>query len=424
MSFSERVLDHAIDWIREDLVRAGKGQATSGEPSAPWAEAIQGTSRRFRLAKWTSVNNMANGLSRALEGLAFTDRKVKSSTLDGMSAAWLEVLKLDDVVKRLKDTWRKALGTVQISDTEFEFSADGEMIRAVGTVPEIDQAVPVAVTPFSDDDNAKPLAPKARTLAARNGYYVLGLAEVALATLVVVFRLTPKERVHSVLVNLMVDSVDGATGRDRRYCVLSVQVTRQEFEELDLARVDPLLCIRSLKAVVPRGRGEILPVRPIINFDKADRRIVDANDIVPELNSRPNLMELTPTEFEGLIQNLFTAIGLDTHQTQASRDGGVDCIAYDSRPIFGGKIIIQAKRYKNVVGVSAVRDLYGTMMNEGASKGILVTTSHYGAATFEFAKNKPLELLEGAHLLQLLKEHTGVDAKIVVPEDWIDPAPE
>ena len=60
--------------------------------------------------------------------------------------------------------------------------------------------------------------------------------------------------------------------------------------------------------------------------------------------------------------------------TQASRDGGVDAIAFDPDPIRGGKIVIQAKRYAYTVGVSAVRDLYGTLMNEGATKGILVTT--------------------------------------------------
>ena len=106
--------------------------------------------------------------------------------------------------------------------------------------------------------------------------------------------------------------------------------------------------------------------------------------------------------------------------TQASRDGGVDCVAYDPRPIFGGKVVIQAKRYKNTVGVSAVRDLFGTVQNEGASKGILVTTSGYGTASFKFAKGKPLELLDGANLLYLLSEHAKIDAKIVMPEDWVD----
>src|SRR6266702_5905959 len=107
-----------------------------------------------------------------------------------------------------------------------------------------------------------------------------------------------------------------------------------------------------------------------------------------------------------------------------SRDGGVDCVAYDTRPICGGKVVIQAKRYKHTVGVSAVRDLFGTLQNEGASKGILVTTSGYGKSSFEFAAGKPLELLSGTHLLYLLSEHAGVEAKIEMPENWQDPLPD
>jgi restriction system protein len=86
--------------------------------------------------------------------------------------------------------------------------------------------------------------------------------------------------------------------------------------------------------------------------------------------------------------------------------------------------VIQAKRYKNTVGVSAVRDLFGTVQNEGASKGILITTSGFGKASFEFANGKPLELLDGSNLLFLLNEHAGIEAKIEVPEDWQDPRPD
>jgi restriction system protein len=114
-------------------------------------------------------------------------------------------------------------------------------------------------------------------------------------------------------------------------------------------------------------------------------------------------------------------MGLEARQTQASRDGGVDCVAFDSRPIFGGKVVIQANRYKNTVGVSAVRDLYGTVQNEGASKGILVTTSGYGQSSYQFANNKPLELIDGANLLYLLAEHAGVEARIAAPDGWRDP---
>lgn len=135
-------------------------------------------------------------------------------------------------------------------------------------------------------------------------------------------------------------------------------------------------------------------------------------------------MALTPSEFESLISNLFQKMGLETRLTQASRDGGVDCVAYDPRPIFGGKVVIQAKRYKHTVGVSAVRELFGTVQNEGASKGILVTTSGYGKAAFDFAEGKPLELLSGSHLLYLLAEHAGIEARIDMPQNWVDPVPD
>ncbi|MFX6759735.1 restriction endonuclease, partial [Acinetobacter baumannii] len=80
-------------------------------------------------------------------------------------------------------------------------------------------------------------------------------------------------------------------------------------------------------------------------------------------------MELTPGQFEQLVANLFQKMGLETKLTRTHKDGGVDAVAFDTRPITGGKIVIQAKRYSHTVGVSAVRDLYGTLQHEGANKG-------------------------------------------------------
>lgn len=109
-------------------------------------------------------------------------------------------------------------------------------------------------------------------------------------------------------------------------------------------------------------------------------------------------------------------MGFEAKLTRSSRDGGIDVAAFDPRPIVGGKVVIQAKRYKNVVGVEAVRDLYGSMINEGAGKGILVTTSHYGADAYNFAKDKPIELIDGGGLLYHLKQN-GYEARIIFPQD-------
>jgi restriction system protein len=252
--------------------------------------------------------------------------------------------------------------------------------------------------------------------------YASVVAQMAVRTLHELFEADRGEKLETLVFNGYVDTIDPATGRPITPHLVTVRVSREAFLELDLRNVEPLACLKGLNASVSRNPADLTPVRPVLDFNMVDPRFVQESDVLSTLDTRPNLMELTPSEFESLITNLFEKMGLETRQTQASRDGGVDCVAYDARPILGGKVVIQAKRYKNTVGVSAVRDLFGTMQNEGASKGILVTTSGYGKSSFNFADGKPLELLSGTNLLYLLAEHAGIEARIQAPEDWVDPA--
>lgn len=263
-----------------------------------------------------------------------------------------------------------------------------------------------------------------RPMPQRRALYASVVAQTTLRTLHEVFVADAKKYVDTIAFNGHVNAVDKGTGQQVYPCIVTVRTTRDAFERLNLANVDPLACLKTLSASVSPSPSELVPVRPVLAFNMVDPRFVEEADVLSTLDQRPNLMELSPTEFESLITNLFEKMGLETRQTQASRDGGVDCVAFDPRPIFGGKVVIQAKRYKNTVGVSAVRDLFGTMQNEGASKGILVTTSGYGKASFDFANGKPLELLAGSNLLYLLEQHAGVTAKIEVPDTWKDPVPD
>jgi len=56
---------------------------------------------------------------------------------------------------------------------------------------------------------------------------------------------------------------------------------------------------------VSRTPTELSPVRPVIEFDMVDPRYIHESDVLSALDERPNLMELTPSEFESLITNLF-----------------------------------------------------------------------------------------------------------------------
>jgi restriction system protein len=262
---------------------------------------------------------------------------------------------------------------------------------------------------------------KARPARERQQLYKSVVAQVTVRTIHELFEADRAGLVETIVFNGHVETINAATGKTERPCLVTVRTTRDAFLDRDFARINAEACLIDLSASLSKSPAELVPVRPVLEFNMVDPRFVEEADVLSGLDQRPNLMELKPGEFESLITNLFTKMGLETRMTQPSRDGGVDCVAYDNRAIFGGKVIIQAKRYKNTVPVSAVRDLFGTVHNEGATKGILVTTSGYGKASFDFANDKPLELLSGTNLIYLLKEHAQVDAKIEPPEHWADP---
>jgi restriction system protein len=264
----------------------------------------------------------------------------------------------------------------------------------------------------------------ARPIAQSRALYNSIVAQMAIRTLHVVFAADVDHVLSTVVLNCFVDTVDPPTGQRVQPTLLSVRTSADIFAHLDLSHVDPVACVKGLNAHVSRSPHELVAVKPIVEFNMVDPRFIASTDVLAQLDQRPNLAELTPGEFEALITNLFEKMGLETRLTQASRDCGVDCVAWDTRPVLGGKVIVQAKRYKHTVGVSAVRDLYGTVHNEGAAKGILVSTSGYGKSAYEFAQNKPLELITGSNLLFLLEEHTGLKAKIEFPETWVDPVPD
>ena len=223
--------------------------------------------------------------------------------------------------------------------------------------------------------------------------------------------------IQSVVFNGFVTAINKANGHEQRVCVLSLQASKADILSLDLKNIDPKTCFKSMKGVSAAKLADITPIQPVLTFNKKDKRFIEGKEI--KMNSGTNLASMDWEDFEHLVRELFemefSKNGGDVKVTQASRDGGVDAIAFDPDPIRGGKIVIQAKRYTNTVGVAAVRDLYGTVINEGANTGILITTSDYGHDSYEFAKDKPLKLLNGGHLLALLQKN-GMKGYINIQE--------
>jgi len=243
--------------------------------------------------------------------------------------------------------------------------------------------------------------------------------KITLRTIHELFEADAANALDAISCNGWIKAINKATGKEENNCILSIQVKKSEFLEIDLANVDPKTCFKNLKGVASSKLSTLTPVQPILQVSKVDKRFVESYEVANKIDTSTNLAAMDWEDFEHLIRELFEkefqTNGGEVKVTQASRDGGVDAIAFDPDPIRGGKIVIQAKRYTNTVGVAAVRDLYGTIVNEGATKGILVSTADYGPDAYGFAKGKPLTLLNGSNLLHLLEKH-GHHAKIDLRE--------
>lgn len=259
-----------------------------------------------------------------------------------------------------------------------------------------------------------------KTVAFMNQQYENVIYQIVLQSLYLVFMHDQKTNfIDSIILNGKVNTIDKATGSRIDPYILSVSVKKSDFEKLNLETIDPKAWFKSSKGVSASKIAIVTPVAPIAMIDREDSRFIKGYNVMHTIDNSMNLAAMDWQDFENLIRELFAEEfninGGEVKITQASRDGGVDAVAFDPSPIRGGKIVIQAKRYTNVVGVSAVRDLYGTVLNEGAMKGILITTSNYGNDAYKFAQGKPLTLLNGANLLSMLEKH-GHRARIDLKE--------
>lgn len=290
---------------------------------------------------------------------------------------------------------------------DLEMRSDSKMILVSYSVPALD-AMP-RLREVTYVASREEMREKDLTDAQARNLYDSVLYQICLRTVHEILESDYAGTVASAVFNGYVTAIDPTNGKVATTCILSLQVTRDEFDDLDLAKVEPKACFKALKGVGSSKLHSMAAVAPIMEMSRTDARFVSSREVTGLLDESVNLATMDWEDFEHLTREIFEAEfrshGGEVKVTQSSRDGGVDAIAFDPDPIRGGKIVIQAKRYTNTVSVAAVRDLYGTVMNEGATKGILVTTSDYGPDAYRFAKDKPLTLMNGSNLLHLLEKH-------------------
>ncbi|MEU4114911.1 restriction endonuclease [Kitasatospora sp. NPDC028055] len=239
----------------------------------------------------------------------------------------------------------------------------------------------------------------ARPATERKALYREVLAQSALRVAAELFRADRDGMLDSVVVNGFVLGIDPATGREAERFLSTLTATRAEFSGLALDRVAPVECFQ--------GLGGKLSARPErLDEVKPDRLPESVGGSMAGRfgDEEPDLFEMDPLDFEDLIAELFRLRGFRVMTTARSGDVGVDVVAEDLDPVTGGKIVIQAKRYRKTVPPTAVRDLESTVRHHGAIKGILVTTAGFGKGSYSYIEGKPLTLVSGPELVELLAD--------------------
>lgn len=261
-----------------------------------------------------------------------------------------------------------------------------------------------------DEDKATP-----RPARETGELYRSVISQVALLAIRDVFMADP--HLESVAFNGRVPAINPATGRDEDRYLISLDVARAEFEALVLDRVTPDDCVRALHAIVSKHPYELEGVEPIVDFDLKKYRLAQSIDVVATLDSRPDLLQMDPDHFEHLTRQVFEALGLEGWNTEHSYDDGVDAVMMNKTVAVGGLTIVQSKRYKNAIGVSHIRELAGAIEEKRATKGILVTTSWFTPQSERKAReNGRMELIDGEHLVWLIKEKLGKSVLISLPK--------
>lgn len=114
------------------------------------------------------------------------------------------------------------------------------------------------------------------------------------------------------------------------------------------------------------------------------------------------LRKLSWREFEELVGEAYRRKGYNVTETGGGgADGGVDLIVKRG----GEKLLVQCKHWKmDRVGVKVVRELYGVVVAEKATGGVVISSGTFTQEAMNFAKGKPLELLDGTTLQSIITE--------------------
>lgn len=116
---------------------------------------------------------------------------------------------------------------------------------------------------------------------------------------------------------------------------------------------------------------------------------------------------LSGEDFEKFLYYFYKKHGYRVRLTPITHDFGADLVI----KFHGKRIVVQAKRYKERVGIKAVQEVIGSMAYYKAKQGMVITNSYYTQSAYVLAKSNGITLIGRNALIHMINED-----KVVLPK--------
>lgn len=186
------------------------------------------------------------------------------------------------------------------------------------------------------------------------------------------------------------NSINNALFKIARY------LDRIEAEER--ARLEPE--VEALRQTIRQGRERLEHVKT--HARRAELRLAQ-------------LASLSPETFEEFVAELFEALGYEVAVVGGTGDEGADLVVLRQDL----RAIVQCKyRPRSVVGSPELQRFLGSIHHSRSRKGFFVTTGTFSLAAEKFARENPIELIDGPRLVELVHEALGPAARSDPQPSW------
>lgn len=106
-------------------------------------------------------------------------------------------------------------------------------------------------------------------------------------------------------------------------------------------------------------------------------------------------------QFEKLLEHLYAAAGYSVAPTRQTSDQGADLII----EMYGIRTVVQAKRYSDKVGNSAIQEVVAAKAYYKCQKAVVCTNNYFTKPAVNLAKINDVTLVDREELIRLLEAH-------------------